>query len=146
MHETMLLCTFRVATLEFGVEVMKVQEVLRAQAMTVVPLAPDAVSGLVNLRGQIVTAIDMRRRLGLADRDPGEAAMNVIVRTEDGAVSLLVDDIGDVIEADPEATEPVPATVAPALRALITGVQRTAHSLLLVLDPEAAADLSALPT
>jgi purine-binding chemotaxis protein CheW len=71
MHETMLLCTFRVATLEFGVEVMKVQEVLRAQSMTVVPLAPDAISGLVNLRGQIVTAIDMRRRLGLADRDPG---------------------------------------------------------------------------
>lgn len=146
MNETMLLCTFRVGTLEFGVEVMQVQEVLRAQVMTIVPLAPDAVSGLVNLRGQIVTAIDMRRRLGLPDRAEGEAPMNVIVRTEDGAVSLLVDDIGDVIEADPESAEPVPATVSPALRTLITGVQRTAHSLLLVLDPEAAAELPAAVT
>src|SRR5580698_9899881 len=88
--------TLFVADLFFGVDVLRVQEVLRFQEMTRVPQAPGVIEGLINLRGQIVTAIDMRRRLGLPLRGEGHAPMNMVVRTEDGAVSLLVDEIGDV--------------------------------------------------
>src|SRR5262245_64789830 len=97
--------TFTLDTLFLGVEVEKVQEVIRFQEMTYVPLAAPAVRGLINLRGQIVTAIDLRRRLGLPDRPESQLPMNVVVSTDDGAVSLLVDEIGDVLtvsEADVE--------------------------------------------
>jgi chemotaxis signal transduction protein len=92
--------TFFVADLFFGVDVLHVQEVLRFQAMTPVPKAPRAIEGLINLRGQIVTAIDMRRRLGLPPRDGNKSPMNIVIRTSEGAVSLLVDEIGDVLEMD----------------------------------------------
>src|SRR5579871_6291481 len=88
--------TFFVADLFFGVDVLRVQEVLCFQQMTRVPQASGVVEGLINLRGQIVTAIDMRRRLGLPPRRDGQTPMNMVVRTEGGAVSLLVDEIGDV--------------------------------------------------
>ena len=115
---------------------LQVQEVIRAQAMTRVPLAPMAVTGLINLRGQIVTAIDLRRRLGLADRPVGVEAMNVVVRTDDGAVSLLVDEIGDVLEVTADAFEPPPETLDPTARGLIRGVYKLADRLLLVLETE----------
>src|ERR1051326_2248414 len=101
-------CTFVLDGLYFGVEVKKVQEVIRYQEMTRVPLAPAVVQGLINLRGQIVTAIDLRRRLELRDRSGDRAPMNVVVRTDDGAVSLLVDDIGDVIKVQTDTFEPPP--------------------------------------
>src|SRR5271155_3083524 len=82
--------TFFVADLFFGVDVLNVQEVLRFQPMTPVPQAPGVIEGLINLRGQIVTAIDMRRRLGLSPRAGDKSPMNMVVRTADGAVSLLV--------------------------------------------------------
>src|SRR5437763_10143678 len=90
--------TFFVADLFFGVDVLRVQEVLRFQPMTRVPQAPEVIEGLINLRGQIVTAIDMRRRLRLPPRGAEHAPMNMVVRTEGGAVSLLVDEIGDVLD------------------------------------------------
>ena len=92
--------TFFVADLFFGVDVLRVQEVLRFQQMTRVPQAPEVIEGLINLRGQIVTAIDMRRRLRLPPRAGDQTPMNMVVRTEDGAVSLLVDEIGDVLDVD----------------------------------------------
>lgn len=144
MNPTLQLVTFRVGPHVFGVDVMKVQEVLRAQGMTVVPLAHQAVSGLVNLRGQIVTALEMRERLGLPPRDDASTAMNVIVRTRDGAVSLLVDDIGDVIDSDAAHHEAVPATVDAHLRSLLSGVEQLDQALLLILDPDCAAELAPL--
>ena len=82
---------------------------LRYQEMTQVPLAPDVIEGLINLRGQIVTALDMRRRLKLKPRAEGQTPMNTVVRTkEGGAVSLLVDEIGDVVEVDSEKFERTP--------------------------------------
>jgi len=124
------------------VEVLRVQEVIRAQTMTCVPLADASVTGLINLRGQIVTAVDLRRRMGLPDRAADALPTNVIVRTADGAVSLLVDDIGDVIEAEESTFENVPATVSGAARAMITGVHKLEGQLLLVLDPDRAVDLA----
>src|SRR5258708_20604911 len=90
--------TFFVADLFFGVDVLNVQEVLRFQEVTPVPLAPGVIEGLINLRGQIVTAIDMRRRLGLPPREPGVRPMNIVVRTQENSASLQVAEIGDVLD------------------------------------------------
>lgn len=129
-------CTFHVDTLYFGIEVKRVQEVIRFQRMTRVPLAPSSISGLINLRGQIVTAIDLRRRLGLPPRGLAEQPMNVVVRDGESGVSLLVDRIGDVVEVGDELFEPPPSTIPKALRGLIRGAYKLSNRLLLVLDAE----------
>ena len=125
----------------FGVEVETVQEVIRYQEMTRVPLAPGAGGGLINLRGQVITALDLRRRLGMPDRPEGVRPMNVVVRTEEGVVSLLVDQIGDVIETDPAHFESPPDTVTLAARDLIRGAYKLSGSLLLALDVPRAVEL-----
>ncbi len=130
--------TFYVGDLFFGVEVVKVQEVLRYQEMTRVPLAPDVVQGLINLRGQIVTALDMRRRLALEARSPESTPMNLVLRSDEGAVSLLVDEIGDVLEVESGSYERVPETLPAEQKQLIAGVCKLDGRLLLVLDTERA--------
>jgi purine-binding chemotaxis protein CheW len=122
--------------LYFGIEVQKVQEVLRAQEMTRVPLAPGVLRGLINLRGQIVAAIDMRERLELPPRERDQDPMNMIVRADDGAVSLLVDEIGDVIHVAASSFELVPETMAPQLKKLVEGVYKLDGRLLLVLNTD----------
>jgi purine-binding chemotaxis protein CheW len=129
-------CTFSVNGHCFGLEVLRVQEVIRYQEMTRVPLAPPEVRGLINLRGQIVTAIDLRRRLDLGDRPAGQLPVNVVVRTDDGAVSLLVDEIGDVLEVEDQAFEPRPETVTGKVRDLIQGAYKLPNRLLLILDTD----------
>lgn len=136
------LSTFFVADLFFGVDVLNVQEVLRFQHMTPVPQAPEVIEGLINLRGQIVTAIDMRRRLGLPPRGGGKSPMNMVVRTSDGAVSLLVDEIGDVLDMDAATYEQPPENLEPAAKELILGVYKLKGRLLLVLDAERTAELT----
>ncbi len=138
MAEAQQFCTFFLEGLFFGIEVEKVQEVIRYQEMTRVPLAPSVVGGLINLRGQIVTAVDMRRRLGLSERPKDQLPMNVVVRTEDGAVSLLVDEIGDVLETEEESFERPPETVQGVARELIRGVYKLKGQLLLILDTDKA--------
>jgi purine-binding chemotaxis protein CheW len=137
------LSTFFVADLFFGVDVLCVQEVLRFQQMTSVPQAPEVIEGLINLRGQIVTAIDMRRRLRLPPRGGGLTPMNMVVRTEDGAVSLLVDEIGDVLDVDVATYERPPENLDPAARELIRSVFKLKDRLLLVLDTERTVELVA---
>jgi purine-binding chemotaxis protein CheW len=136
-------CTFFIQGLMYGVEVKTVQEVIRHQEMTSVPLAPHVVAGLINLRGQIVTAIDLRRRLGVGDRREGELPTNVVVRTSDGAVSLLVDEIGDVVEVEEKDFEDAPDTLASTSRELIRGVYKLNNELLLVLDTQRSVNISA---
>jgi purine-binding chemotaxis protein CheW len=126
--------TFYVDGMLFGVEVMKVQEVLRSQANTRVPLAPEVVSGLINLRGQIVTSIDMRRRLKLPLRAPEAIPMNIVVRSGEEAVNLLVDEIGDVLQVEASRFERKLHNIDPAVRDLIVGVYKLDDRLLLVLD------------
>lgn len=135
-------CTFHVGGLYFGVDVLRVQEVIRYQEMTRVPLASAMVSGLINLRGQIVTAIDLRRRLALADRSPDQLPMNVVVRTDDGAVSLLVDEIGDVLEVDESTYERPPETLTGTARQVVHGVHKLKDALLLILDTNEAVAVS----
>ena len=138
-------CTFWVSGLSFGVAVDEVQEVLRLQPMTPVPRADEAVTGLINLRGQIVTAVDLRVRLGLPARAAGEVPMNVIVRSRGEVVSLLVDDIGDVIDTEGQALVPTPSNVPGQVSACLRGVRPRADAILLVLDPDLAADVAAQP-
>lgn len=135
-------CTFSLQDFTFGIEVQTIQEVLLYQPMTPVPLAPPTVHGLINLRGQIVTAIDLRTRLGLPPRTGETLPMNVIVRTSEGAVSLLVDEIGDVVEVDPELYERPPETLDGAARELVTGVYKLSDRLLLILDVDGAVAVS----
>jgi purine-binding chemotaxis protein CheW len=135
---TAQLCTFTVEHLFFGVEVTTVQEVLRAQPMTKVPLARAMVRGLLNLRGQIVTAIDLRSYLGFPAREGGEPPMNVVLRGNEGSVSLLVDTIGDVIEVPLSAFEPPPSTMKPEQRRMLDAVCKLPGQLLLVLSPTLA--------
>ena len=138
MNTAQQYCTFYLDGLFFGVEVKKVQEVIRYQEMTRVPLASNVVSGLINLRGQIVTAIDLRRRLGLSERPAGRLPMNVVVRSDEGIVSLLVDEIGDVQEVAADLLENTPETLRGEARTLIHGAYKLEGRLLLVLDTELA--------
>ena len=135
-------CTFHVGGLFLGLDVLSVQEVLRASPLSRVPLAPPTVEGLLNLRGQIVTTIDLRRRLGFEPRQADAEPMFMIVRTADGHVSLLVDSVGDVIEVTDESFEAPPETLAPATRSLIRGVHKLPKHLLHLLDPEQATHVS----
>ena len=138
------LCTFFLDSQMFGIDVQNVQEVIRYQQMTDIPLAPDAVCGLINLRGQIVTAIDLRKRLGLPCRPEGQLPMNVVVRSDDGAVSLLVDQIGDVQESDQDNFESPPETLRGATRQLIRGAYKMQDRLLLILDTERVIDANSI--
>ncbi len=131
-------CTFFVKDQFFGVPVQQVQEVIRYQQMTRVPLTPPVIRGLINLRGQIVMAVDLRRRFGMEDRPESQLPMNVVVRTDDGAVSFLVDEIGDVLEVEEASFERPPETVQSETRDLVRGVYKLRERLMLVLDTERA--------
>ncbi|QVL33558.1 chemotaxis protein CheW [Telmatocola sphagniphila] len=131
-------CTFRVGDLYLGVDVMRVQEIIRYQEVTPVPLAHPVVRGLINLRGQIVTAIDLRRRLDLPAKKNEDSEVNVVVQTEDGAISLLVDEIGDVLTVSSEDFERPPESLRESARELIRGTYKLPEKLLLILDVEQA--------
>lgn len=133
--------TFKLDGHLFGVEVETVQEVIRYQKMTRVPLAPGSIGGLINLRGQVITALDLRHRLGMPERPEGQRPMNVVVRTEDGAVSLLVDQIGEVTETNAKHFESPPDTVTAQARDLIRGAYKLDGALLLALDVPRTVDL-----
>jgi purine-binding chemotaxis protein CheW len=135
---TRQLCTFTLGDQLFGVDAHLVQEVIRYQEMTRVPLTTRSVTGLINLRGQIVTAIDLRKRLDQDDRTDGKLPMNVVIRCDEGAVSLLVDSIGDVIEVSEDSFESPPDTLPPSSRELIGGTYKLNDRLLLVLNTQAA--------
>lgn len=136
---TVQFCTFELGNLLLGLEAKLVQEVLRAQPVTEVPLAPAAVRGLMNMRGQIVLVVDLRRRLGLPEPTGDVRRVNVLVRTEDGLVSLLVDRVGDVLDISPEDFEAVPDTLDADARQLLRGAYQLPERLLLQLDAHRAA-------
>lgn len=129
-------CTFFLGEHCYGLDVLKVQEVVRDQPLTRVPLAHPAVRGLINLRGQIVTAIDLRRRLDLPELSAIHEAVNIVLQTDDGAVSLLVDEIGDVLEVSQQQFELPPETLQGAAREFIQGTYKLPDRLLVILDPE----------
>ena len=136
------LATFRLDGDLYGVEVEHVQEVLRSQGLTRVPLAPSAVAGLINLRGQVVTAIELRERLGRPSRPEGTDAVVIVVRLDGEAVSLLVDSIADVVDVDAGDFEAPPDTLEGQSRDLIRGAYKLDGQLLLALDVHKAVSAS----
>ena len=137
------LCTFRVDDLFMGIPASYVQEVLVHQQTTRLPLAHEIVRGLINLRGEIVTTICMRRRMGMDPLPEGELPMNIVIQIEDESVSLLVDMIGDVIDVTSDSFELPPDTIAPDVRNVIVGVYKLDRELLLALDPKRAIEIPA---
>ena len=134
MPATSQLATFKLDGDLYGVEVEHVQEVLRSQSITRVPLAPPAVAGLINLRGQVVTAIELRERLGRPARPAGTEAVFIVVLLHGDAVSLLVDSIADVVDVDLRDFEAPPDTLDGGARELIRGAYKLDGHLLLALD------------
>ncbi|WP_204520198.1 chemotaxis protein CheW [Silvibacterium dinghuense] len=128
--------TVKVGECLLGIAVEKVREVMRPQEMTDVPLAAPAIRGLINLRGQIVMSVDTRMSLGLEAAPEEQAMRSIILRSEEGGVSLLVDDIGDVLDVPVEAFAPVPDNMPEMRRELIDGVYNLDNHLLLVLNTE----------
>ena len=141
MSDKKQFCTFYLGARLFGVEVLKIQEVLRYQEITEVPLAPEVIRGLLNLRGSIVATLDLRRRFHMAPLEEGTFPTNVVSQTSTGLISLLVDRIGDVVEVDAESFEASPETLEGESRELIEGVYKLPSGLLMVLNVERALDL-----
>lgn len=134
MAEDNLFCTFRLGEHLFGIEISMVQEVLRAQEITRVPLAAPAVQGVINLRGRIIPAVDLRRCFEMGASPPGCTPANIVVRGAGSAsASLLVDEIGDVVETMSSAHEATPPTLHGRARELVEGVYKLQGELLLVL-------------
>ncbi|BAY23541.1 hypothetical protein NIES2100_33330 [Calothrix sp. NIES-2100] len=138
------LCTFFLNGMFFGIDVQDVQEVIRPHTLTPVPLAPPDICGLINLRGQILTVIDLQQRL-----DMGQSAMRlttklrddllgfyIVVCADDQVVSLLVDEVGDVLALPANTFQPPPATLKGRMRQLLAGAYPLPEGFLLVLDTE----------
>ena len=132
------LSTFAVGPYLFGVEVEVVQEIVRLESMTPVPLAPAAIGGLINLRGEVITAVDLRQRLGISGGGRERAGtLNVVVRGDDEPTSLVVDEIGGVVTIDGLPFEQTPSTVNAGVRDLIAGAYSLPDRLLLALNVQA---------
>jgi purine-binding chemotaxis protein CheW len=132
------LATFVLGGAHYGVDVLLVQETLRFQERTPVPLAPAGVAGLVNLRGEVVLSVDLRHRLGQAPLAEDDEPMMVVVQVDGEPISLLVDEVGDVVDVEESQFETPPDTLDPALRELIVGAYKLPDGLLLALDVERA--------
>ena len=128
------LATFTLAGAHYGIDMLRVQEALRGQARTTVPLAAPSIAGLINLRGQVVLTIDLRTRLGFDPLADDLEPMMVVVTVDGEPISLLVDDIGDVVDVEGRQLEAPPDTLTPSLREVILGAYQLEGSLLLALD------------
>jgi len=136
------LSTFHVGRYLFGVDVALVQEIVRLQTITPVPLSPPEIAGLINLRGEVLTAIDLRARLGLPRSESERDPINVVVRVDDEPVSLLVDEIGGVQEVSQVPFEATPATVEARVRDLLLGAYTLPDRLLLSLNARKVLDIA----
>ena len=132
------LVTFVLEDRAYGVDVDAVQEVLRGLPRTRIPLAPRTLAGLINLRGQVLTAIDLREQLELPPADPESEPMLVVIRVAGEPAALLVDSIGAVVDVENDQFEPPPDTLIGPSRDLILGAYKLTDRLLLSLDVERA--------
>jgi len=126
--------TIKLAGQTLGIPVLAVHDVLNAQQITRIPLAPDWVSGVLNLRGRIVTAIDLRSRLGLPPREEGKQSMSVVVEHKEEPYSLQIDAVGEVLSLDDQLFERNPVTLDPRWREVSRGIYRLDGELLPILD------------
>ena len=127
-------CTFCIDEHIFGVDVSYVQEVLRKQAISKVPLASNAINGLINLRGQIITSLNFRQRFGMSANDEVISPMTVVLLTDGGTVSVVVDKVGDVIEVETKDLEPTPPHLDSRVRSIVENVYWHEGRFLLFID------------
>jgi purine-binding chemotaxis protein CheW len=132
------LATFQIETLRLGVPVGRVREILHPQPLTPVPLSDPTLAGLINVRGSIVAALDLRRRLGLPERAASIPLTNLVVSHGHEVTSLLIDAALEVLTVDDAQFEPPPETLRGESRELITGAYKLHASLLLLLDIDKA--------
>lgn len=133
--------TVRLAHQLIGIPVMRVHDVLNLGALTRVPQAPQMVAGVMNLRGRIVTAIDLRNRLGLPPRDPAAKAMCLVVEQNGQPYALIVDSVGDVVPVGADRQEPNPSTLSATWRLVSDSVYCLDDELMMALDIDALLDL-----
>jgi purine-binding chemotaxis protein CheW len=126
----------------FGLPILRVQDVFAPERLTKVPLAPAEIAGVLNLRGRIVTLIDMRRRLGLGQREDSSPAMAVGVESRGESYGLLIDSVGEVLKLDDMACEPNPTNLDRGLATVSTGIYRLDGQLLMVLDVDRVLDIA----
>jgi purine-binding chemotaxis protein CheW len=125
--------TFTIDGRLYGIDVMKVQEVTKPMQVTVMKTAPVCIKGLINLRGQIATAVGLRELFGLST-DMTSDKMTVVCKVDDVLLSLLVDNIGDVLEVQETAFEPTPQTISPQIRSFMQGVYKLDRGILSVVS------------
>ncbi len=123
-----------------GVPVLAVHDVLSAQKITPIPLAPCSIAGVLNLRGRIVTAVDLRERLGLPRREEGAKSMSVVVENNGEPYSLLIDDVGEVLSLPVENLERNPVTLEARWQEVSSGIYRLDSELLVVVDVDRLLD------
>ncbi|HVY18305.1 MAG TPA: chemotaxis protein CheW [Rhodopila sp.] len=133
-EERQVLVTLTVADQLCGVPVLAVRDVLGEQSITRIPLAPPEIAGSLNLRGRIVTAIDLRARLRLPPAPPDQTPMSVVAEQGGELYALLVDQVSEVMSLDPATFERNPPTLHPSWAAFSTGIYRLEGRLLVVLD------------
>ena len=134
-------CTFWVNGYLFGIDVLKVREIVEFQKSTPVPLSNEIIDGLINLRGEIVTSLDLRKRFPIGNRKETQEPMSIVVITDESPISLIVDEVGDVIDTDFSRMENTPDTLQPQVKSLISGVYKLDRQLMLILDVGAAVNL-----
>ncbi|PCI49997.1 MAG: chemotaxis protein CheW [Alphaproteobacteria bacterium] len=128
--------TIRLANQLCGIPILDVHDVLSEQSITAVPLAPPAVSGVLNLRGRIVTAINLRKRLGLPEQEAGGENMSIVVEYQGEPYSLLIDSVGDVLSFPEDSFENNPVTLDSCWQEVSNGIFRLKGELLVILDVE----------
>ncbi|MCD8563036.1 MAG: chemotaxis protein CheW [Alphaproteobacteria bacterium] len=127
--------TIMIGDQTFGIPVLQVQDVLGEQKVTKIPLAPPEVAGSLNLRGRIVTAINVRKRLGLPENDNKSGKqMSVVVEHDNEFYSLIIDRVGDVLSLTDDTFEKNPSTLDPLWREISSGIYRLSDKLLIVMD------------
>ena len=126
----------------FGLPIVRVQDVFIPEQLTRVPLAPPEIAGVLNLRGRIVTLIDLRRRFGLGERKDDEPAMAIGVESRGESYGLLIDSVGEVLKLDDTACEPNPTNLDHRLASVSTGIHRLDGQLLMVLDVDRVLDIA----
>lgn len=126
--------TLKINNQLFGIPVLQVQDVLGETVVTRIPLAPPQVAGALNLRGRIVTAVNVRRCLGLPDDDKSHNKMSIVVEQDGELYSLIIDSVGDVLTLDNSSFEQNPPTLDLLWRSVSLGVYRLDGNLLIILD------------
>ncbi len=132
--ELLQLVTFSIGEEEFGVDILKVQEIIRTMEITKVPRAPEFVEGVINLRGKVIPIIDLRRRFGLTSKEHDKHTRIIVIEINNMIVGFVVDSVSEVLRIPASTVEPPPPVVAGMESDYISGVGKLQDRLLILLD------------